>query len=165
MPLSLRWSRPRCQPVWKERRASYSIESDRSFHCLSVVAFANLWADAPLVMDKLESSPATNAMVRTTTAATIFQAAQRIMCSLTHAGPSFNFRAGDSTPASGIMSSESSMIRVEVTKVGRFSAEPSVVSSTYLKVSEHWNERFGVLIPRLSSPRVVVVTDSRYYAA
>src|SRR5918992_1465112 len=36
--------------------------------------FANLWATRPLVMRKLEDSPTTDAMIRTTTAATIFQA-------------------------------------------------------------------------------------------
>ena len=60
--------------------------------------FANLWATRPLVLRKLEESPTTNAMVRTTTAVTIFQAGTKENVLPSRAGAVVNFRIlpGDS---------------------------------------------------------------------
>ena len=57
--------------------------------------------------------------------------------------------------------------RVEVTRVGRFSAEPSAVSSTYSESFRTLERTIQSVNPEaLVAPYlVVVVTDSRYYAS
>src|SRR5688572_16750449 len=95
--------------------------------------FANLWLTAPLVLRSLEESPTTNAMVRTTTAPTIFQAGTKDNVLPSYARAVINFRIlpGDTTAT--VLEHVRRTIddrRVAIKPVGRFSAEPSAVSST-----------------------------------
>jgi carboxypeptidase PM20D1 len=54
--------------------------------------FANLWLTRSLVMRRLEHSPTTNAMVRTTTAPTIFRAGTKDNVLPSYARAVVNFR-------------------------------------------------------------------------
>jgi len=132
-------------------------------------AFANLWLSRRLVLGTLEGSPTTNAMIRTTTAATIFQAGSKdnVLASRARAVVNFRILPGDSV--AGVLQHVRHVIddsRVEVSIVGGFSAEPSPVSGTE---SESFNllERTirSVTSEALVAPYLVVVaTDSRHYS-
>lgn len=131
--------------------------------------FANLWLTRPLVIRKLAADPSTNAMVRTTTAATIFQAGTKDNVLPTRARAVINFRILPGDSVGGVVEHVRRVIddpRVEVRTTGRFSAEPSALSST-----ESFGFRMLERSIRSVSPGtivapylVVVVTDSRYFA-
>ena len=131
--------------------------------------FANLWLTYPLVTRKLESSPATNAMVRTTMAATIFQAGTKDNVLASQARAVVNFRISPGDTIAGVAEHVRRVIddpRVEVRIVGRFSAEPSAVSSTesdsFVKIERAIR---SVNPDAIAAPYLVVVaTDSRYFA-
>jgi carboxypeptidase PM20D1 len=132
------------------------------------VVFANLWLTRPLVIRKLDDTATTNAMVRTTTAATIFQAGTKdnVLASSARAVINFRILPGDSIE--GVVQHVRRVVddpRVDVRRVGAFSSEPSRISSTD-------SESFRVLERTIRSVApaaivapylVVVVTDARYY--
>lgn len=134
------------------------------------VVFANLWLTKPLVVRQLEATPTTNAMVRTTTAATIFHAGTKDNVLPTQARAAINFRIlpGDSVAA--VVDHVRRVVddpRIEVRGGGRFTAEPSAVSSTK-------SDSFRILERTIQSTtpgaivapyQVVVVTDARHFAA
>lgn len=131
-------------------------------------AFANLWLSRPLVLRAMEGSPATNAMVRTTTAVTIFQAGTKDNVLPSDARAVVNFRILPGDSVAGVLAHVRRVVddaRVEARIVGRFTAEPSAVSSTQ-------SESFRTLerAIRRASPDalvapylVVVVTDARHF--
>ena len=132
-------------------------------------AFANLWLSRALVIRNLESSPTTNAMVRTTTAATIFQAGTKdnVLPSVARAVVNFRILPGDSV--SGVVEHVRRVIadsRVEIRTVGRFYAEPSPVSSTESQSFQTLEQTIVKMTPdTIVAPyQVVVVTDARYYS-
>jgi carboxypeptidase PM20D1 len=95
--------------------------------------FANLWLTAPLVLGSLEESPTTNAMVRTTTAPTIFQAGTKDNVLPSYARAVINFRILPGDTVASVLEHVKRAIddpRVEITTAGRFSAEPSAVSNS-----------------------------------
>jgi carboxypeptidase PM20D1 len=130
--------------------------------------FANLWLTRPLVLRNLERSPATNAMVRTTTAPTILRAGTKdnVLPSSARAVINFRILPGDSATVKEHVRRTVADERVEIKTVGRFSAEPSAVSSTQ-SASFRTLERTirSVAADAIVAPYlVVVVTDSRYYS-
>jgi carboxypeptidase PM20D1 len=131
--------------------------------------FANLWLTRPLVTGKLERSPTTNAMVRTTTAATIFQAGTKDNVLPSHARAVVNFRILPGDSLAGVLGHVRSAIddgRVDVRPAGHFSAEPSPVSSTGSESFQKIEKTILSLAPdAIVAPYlVVVVTDARYFA-
>jgi carboxypeptidase PM20D1 len=131
--------------------------------------FANLWLTRPLVVTKLESSPTTNAMVRTTTAATIFQAGEKenVLPSQARAVVNFRILPGDSVAE--VMQHVRRVVddkRVDIRLATGFSAQPSAVSSSE-SASFRKLERaiLGTNPDAIVAPYLVVgVTDSRHYA-
>ena len=133
------------------------------------LVFANLWLTRPLVMRRLGSSPTTNAMVRTTTAVTIFQAGTKDNVLPSQARAVVNFRILPGDRIADVLAHVRRVIddpRVEVRLGGRFSAEPSAVSSTRSESYRTLERAIRRVAPEaLVSPYlVVVVSDSRYYA-
>jgi carboxypeptidase PM20D1 len=131
-------------------------------------AFANLWLTRPMVMKTLESKPSTNAMVRTTMAATIFQAGEKdnVLPSRARAVVNFRILPGDSI--AGVLEHVRRVVadpRVEVKAAGRFSAEPSSVSSTESPSFQQLERTIRSTTPNavVAPYQVVVVTDSRYF--
>jgi carboxypeptidase PM20D1 len=131
--------------------------------------FANLWLTRPIVTRRLESSAATNAMVRTTTAPTIFQAGTKdnVLPSSARAVVNFRILPGDSV--SSVLEHVRRVVnddRVELKPAGRFSAEPSAVSSAdseafrTLECTIQSVAPDAVVAPYL----VVVLTDARHYS-
>jgi carboxypeptidase PM20D1 len=131
--------------------------------------FANLWLTRPLLIRRLEQSPATNAMVRTTTAPTIFQAGTKdnVLPSYARAVVNFRILPGDTraTVAEHVRRAIDDH-RVEIKTVGRFSVEPSAVSSTDTESFRTLERSIRSVAPdAIVAPYlVVVVTDARYYS-
>jgi carboxypeptidase PM20D1 len=137
---------------------------------LQRVLFANLWLTRPVLIRKLQQTPATNAMVRTTTAPTIFQAGTKDNVLPAHAKAVINFRILPGDSISTVIEHVTRVIddgRIEIEVGGRFSAEPSVVSpidSDGFRVLQRTIRSIvsnAIVAPYL----VVVVTDARHYAA
>jgi carboxypeptidase PM20D1 len=138
------------------------------FPTLQRALFANLWLTRALVIRTLQENPATNAMVRTTTAPTIFQAGTKDNVLPSHARAVVNVRIlpGDSVRA--VMEHVTRVVdddRVEIRKVGRFSAEPSPISSTDSDAFQTLARTLRSIVPNaIVAPYLVVVaTDARYY--
>jgi carboxypeptidase PM20D1 len=128
----------------------------------------NLWLTGPIVKRRLEANPTTNAMLRTTTAVTIFQAGTKdnVMATTARAVVNFRILPGDSIAA--VVAHVRRAIaddRIETKIVGRFSAEPSGVSSADsdgFRILERTIRSVApdvIVAPYL----VVVVTDARHY--
>jgi carboxypeptidase PM20D1 len=120
--------------------------------------FANLWLTTPLVLRTLEESPTTDAMVRTTTAPTIFQAGTKDNVLPSHARAVINFRILPGDTVASVVEHVRRAVddrRVEVKTVGRFSAEPSAVSRALTRiVSGSWSGRSGALFLMRSSHHI-----------
>lgn len=139
------------------------------FPLLLRAVFANLWLTRPFVTRRLESSPSTNAMVRTTTAPTIFQAGTKDNALPTYAKAAINFRILPGDSVNTVVDHVRRVVdddRVEIRTAGHFSAEPSAVSSmeaeSYRVVERTIRSIFPgtIVAPYL----VVVVTDARHYS-
>lgn len=130
--------------------------------------FANLWLTLPLVTWKLQSEPSTNAMVRTTTATTIFQAGIRENVLPTMARAVVNFRILPGDSIEDVLAHVRRTVddeRVEIRQVGRFNAQPSPpsrIDSESFRTIERTIRSSApdvIVAPYL----VVVITDARYY--
>ena len=131
-------------------------------------ALGNLWLTRPLVLRGLQESPATNAMVRTTTAPTMFQAGTKdnVLPSVARAVVNFRILPGDSVAA--VIEHVRRAVddtRVDIKIAGRFSAEPSPVSSTESDSFRRLERTIRGTVPdAIVAPYLVVVaTDARYY--
>lgn len=138
------------------------------FPILQRALFANLWLTRVVVMRKLQENPTTNAMVRTTTAPTMFQAGTKDNVLPSHARAVINFRIlpGDSVRA--VVEHVRRVVdddRVEIKEIGRFSAEPSPVSRTDSNAFRTLERTIRSIVPNaiVAPYLVVVVTDARYY--
>ena len=139
------------------------------FPTMQRAVLANLWLTAPLLLRSLEESPTTNAMVRTTTAPTIFHAGTKDNVLPSHARAVINFRILPGDTVASVVEHVKSAIddsRVEVKTVGRFSAEPSAVSSTDSGSFRILERTIRSVVPdAIVTPYlVVVVTDARHYS-
>jgi carboxypeptidase PM20D1 len=132
------------------------------------VVFANLWLTRPLVMRTLADAPGSNAMIRTTTAPTIFQAGtkENVLPSRARAVVNFRILPGDSV--AGVLAHVRRVVAdtsVHVTAMTGFSSEPSPVSRTdgepyrLLERSIRQTVPDAVVAPYL----VVGGTDARHY--
>jgi carboxypeptidase PM20D1 len=139
------------------------------FPYLQRALFANLWLTRPLVLRTLQRSPTTNAMVRTTTAPTMFQGGTKDNVLPSYARAVVNFRILPGDSIADVVEHVRRTIdddRVQVQITGRFTAEPSAVSSTdsagfrMLERAIRSTTPDAVVTPYL----VVVVTDARHYS-
>jgi carboxypeptidase PM20D1 len=133
-------------------------------------ALANLWLSRPLLVDLLERSPVTNALVRTTAAATVFEAGTKDNVLPTHGRAVINVRILPGDSIAGVVEHVRRVIddsRVEVKTAGAFSAEPSAVSSSDSEGFRGLTQAIRSLHPdAIVAPFLVVVaTDARHYAA
>jgi carboxypeptidase PM20D1 len=138
------------------------------FPTIQRAVLANLWLTAPLVLRSLEESPTTNAMVRTTTAPTIFQAGTKDNVLPSYARAVINFRILPGDAVATVVQHVRRAVddsRVEVKTVGRFSTEPSAVSSIDSESFKTLERTIRSVVPdAIVAPYLVVVaTDARYY--
>lgn len=132
-------------------------------------AFSNLWLTHPLVTRKLESNPATNAMIRTTTAATLFQAGTKDNVLPSRARAVVNFRIAPADSVAAVLEHVRRVVddpRVEVRIAGGFTAEPSTVASTESAGFRTLERAIRSVVPdAIVAPFLVLVaTDSRHFA-
>ncbi|NVJ13640.1 M20 family peptidase [Myxococcus sp. AM010] len=129
--------------------------------------FANLWLFEPLVLRQLTAKATTNAAVRTTTAATMFEGSERDNVLPARARAVVNFRILPGDSVEGVLEHVRRVVddpRVKVGTLG-FISEPSPVSRMD---SEAWSQLQRSV--RQVFPDVVVApylmlgaTDSRYF--
>ena len=139
------------------------------FPTLQRALFANLWLTRPIVIRSLQATPATNAMVRTTTAATIFQAGTKDNVLPTHARAMINFRILPGDSIRTVTEHVTRVVddnRVAINMSGRFSAEPSRVSRVDSDAFRVVQRTIRSIVPNaiVAPYLVVVVTDARHYA-
>jgi carboxypeptidase PM20D1 len=139
------------------------------FPALQRTVFANLWLTRPLVVRSLTKSPTTNAMVRTTTAATMFQAGTKDNVLPSYARAVINFRILPGDSIQRVTQHVRDVVnhpRIDVKITGRFSAEPSPVSSSSSESFRTLERTIRSVVPdaTVAPYLVVVVTDARYYA-
>jgi carboxypeptidase PM20D1 len=132
-------------------------------------AFANLWLAEPLVKRMLAAKPATNAMVRTTTAATMFEAGIKDNVLPDRARAVVNFRILMGDDFDGIIDHVRRAIgdeRVAVRPLFEFGSEPSRVSDTDSISFRALHQTICQVFPGvLVAPGLVLgATDSRHYA-
>ena len=132
------------------------------------LVFANLWLFEPLVVRQLSAQPSTNAAVRTTTAATMFEGSVKdnVLPSRARAVVNFRILPGDSVE--GVLAHVRRVVEDPRVKVGTlgFLSEPSPVSRTD---SEAWGvlqRSIRQVFPEaLVAPYLMVgATDARYFA-
>jgi carboxypeptidase PM20D1 len=139
------------------------------FPFMKRVAFANLWLTRPLVLRKLQSISTTNAMIRTTTAVTVFQAGMKENALPTEARAVINFRILRGDSVSDVLRHVRTVIadpRIEMKLAGGFSAEASATSNADGPSFKTLERTIRSLAPTwiVAPYLVVVVTDSRHYA-
>ena len=132
------------------------------------IAMANLWLFEPLVRQKLEASPITAALIRTTQAATIFKAGIQENVLPTRARAVMNFRILTGDSIASVIQRVTHVLgdtRVKIALVGS-QAEPS-------RVSDVASQEFQWLAhaAKASAPDIIVApfllvaaTDSRHFA-
>ena len=132
------------------------------------VVFTNLWLFEGLVKKKLSSAPRTNALVRTTTAPTIFQAGVKENVLATHARAVVNYRLLPGETVEMVTRHVRKTIndpRIEIKPLEGFRSDPSPVSDTrssgYRTTEQSIRQVFpeAIVAPGL----VLAATDSRHY--
>jgi carboxypeptidase PM20D1 len=141
----------------------------RHLPLLRRAAFANLWLTGPIVLHSLQQLPATNAMVRTTTAPTILQAGTKDNVLPSHARAVINARILPGDTVASVVDHVRRVVnddRVAVAVGGRFVAESSRVSASDSDSFRRMERTIHRMFPdAIVSPFLVVVaTDARHYA-
>lgn len=134
---------------------------------LQRMAFANLWLFSPLVKGQLAAAPTTNAMIRTTTAATMAQGSSKENILPVHASMVVNFRLLPGETSQDILDHIDRVVnddRVQA-KVPGFASEPSAVSNTEAASFKALERTIRELFPEvIVAPSLVLGgTDSRHY--
>ncbi len=134
------------------------------------LAFANLWCLGWLVEGQLASKPTTDALLRTTTAATVFSGGIKANVLPQHARALVNFRIHPRDSVASVLAHIEAVVAdtgVAVSPVeGGFSGEPSAVSPTdgapFQRLARTVREVFpeALVAPSL----MIAATDTRHYS-
>lgn len=135
---------------------------------LNRVVLSNLWLFRPLVQKQLEGQPATNAMLRTTTALTIVQAGNKDNVLPGHAEAAVNFRLLPGDSLASVEQHVRDSIANDAIRVTQYkgNSEPSGVapvgSGGYAVINRTIRETFAdtLVAPGL----MTAATDSRHFA-
>ena len=134
------------------------------------VALSNLWLFGPLVQRQLEAGSSTNAMLRTTTAPTIFEAGNKDNVIPGEAKATVNFRLLPGDTKEGVLQHVRDMVGEQ--PEGRFemkalagASEPSPISPTGSASYQLMNHTLRSLFPDvLVAPGLMIAaTDSRHF--
>jgi carboxypeptidase PM20D1 len=133
------------------------------------LVFANLWLFGRLVERRLEASPASSALVRTTTAPTIIEGGVKDNVLPNKARAVVNFRILPGDSIASVLAYVRQVIndpRVQVQPLSGFRAEPSPVSSTDSPAFAMLMRTVRQVFPdAVVAPMLVIGgTDARYYA-
>jgi carboxypeptidase PM20D1 len=129
---------------------------------------ANLWLTQGLVLRRLQEHAATNAMLRTTIAPTIFQAGTKDNVLPSQAKAVVNARIAPGDSIETVVAHVRRVVddgRVALRPAGRFTVEPSRVSRTDSASFRMLDRTIRSILPdAIVTPYlVVVVTDARHY--
>lgn len=134
------------------------------------VAIANRWLFDALLTRMLSTGPVTNALVRTTTAPTVFRAGfkDNVLPADAEAVINFRLRPGDSLAA--VERHIREVIddpKVEVALDEEFASEPTAVADTTAPAFELLERSVGEVFPEalFTSGLFVAASDNRHYAA
>jgi carboxypeptidase PM20D1 len=136
----------------------------------SRLALANLWLFGPIVRGRLAESPATDALVRTTTAPTIVEGGVKENVLPVRARGVVNFRIRPGDSVASVLEHVRTTVRdtrVRIATLGPTLSEPSpessVTSNGFTVIARTIREVFpgAIVVPSL----VLGATDSRHYAA
>ena len=134
------------------------------------LAFANLWLLEPLIVAQLTAKPATNAIVRTTTAPTMFEGGQRdnVLPARARAVVNFRILPGDSTES--VLEHVERVVadsRIEVRPLEGLAGEPSAVSDHRSRGYEAIEEATRKVFPEaIVAPALfIAAADARHFSA
>ncbi len=134
------------------------------------IALANLWLTRPLVVRQLAATPATNALLRTTTAATVFEGGVKDNVLPTKARAVLNFRILPGDTVAGVVEHvrrtvNDSRVKIEALK-GTAMSEPSSISATDAAGYRLIERTIRELFPATAvAPALTIgATDARHYA-
>ena len=133
------------------------------------MVFANLWLFGWLVERQLVASSLTNALVRTTTAATMFESGVKENVLPTQARAVINFRILPGESVQSVIDHVRKTIgdpRITLTPLKKVRSEPSAVSATESSSFENLHRTIRQIFPdAIVAPWLVVgATDSRHYS-
>ena len=131
------------------------------------VVLANLWLFEPVLLRMLEAGPASNATIRTTTAATMLEGSIKANVLPDRASAVLNFRILPGDSLAGVLEHVRQVVddeRVEVETVG-FASEPSAVAPTAGPAFDRLTAAIRAVAPdALITPYLfVAATDARHY--
>ncbi|HEV7230981.1 MAG TPA: M20 family peptidase [Bacteroidia bacterium] len=134
----------------------------------SRLAFSNRWLLKGLIIKKYEASNAGNAIVRTTTAATLFRSGTKDNVLPGFASATVNFRIVPGESIEDVFAHIRNVVqdkRVKLKKVGHFT-EPSPVSEIRCRAFEDIEKSIRQIFPNtLTAPSLVIAgTDARHYS-
>jgi carboxypeptidase PM20D1 len=133
------------------------------------MALANLWLTRPLVVRQLTHTPATNALLRTTTAATVFEGGVKDNVLPSKARAVVNFRILPGDTVAGVIEHvrrtvNDPRVKIEPLKNTAMS-EPSPISATdavgYRVIERTLRELFPAVV--VAPSLVIGATDARHY--
>ncbi|NMO22404.1 M20/M25/M40 family metallo-hydrolase, partial [Pyxidicoccus fallax] len=131
------------------------------------LVFANLWLFEPLVVRQLTAQPSTNAAVRTTTAATMFEGSVKDNVLPSRARAVVNFRVLPGDTVEGVLEHVRRVVDDSRVKVGvmGFQSEPSPVSRTDTEAWSVLQRSIRQVFPEaLVAPYLMVgATDARHF--
>ncbi|MBW1881136.1 MAG: M20/M25/M40 family metallo-hydrolase, partial [Deltaproteobacteria bacterium] len=134
------------------------------------IVFANRWLFAPIVLGQLTGKPSTNATVRTTTAATMFEGSEQDNVLPQRARAVVNFRIHPRDSVATVLEHVETVIDdplVEVRRYGDAASEPSPVSRVdgpgYAAIERSIRAAFPEVI--VAPSLLVGASDSRHYTA
>lgn len=134
------------------------------------VAIANRWLFEPVLLKILATNPTTNALIRTTTAPTMFNGGVKENVLPDTAAAMVNFRVLPGDTLEDVKSHIEMVVddsAVQVERVGDWSAQSSVVSSIDNPVYRDLQQAVAAVFPdAIAAPGLVVgATDARHYAS
>jgi carboxypeptidase PM20D1 len=134
------------------------------------MVFSNLWLFEGLVKKKLTSVPRTNAIVRTTTAPTIFQAGVQENVLATKARAVINYRLLSGDTISKVLHRVRETIddpRVRIVELEGLKNDPSDIADTGSRGYQSVEKAIRQIFPEaLVAPGLVIaMTDSRHYSS
>jgi carboxypeptidase PM20D1 len=136
---------------------------------LKKTAFANLWLLGGLVKRQLAAAPATNALIRTTTAPTMFEGSDKENVLPLKARAVVNFRILPGDSSRSVLNHVHTTINNPRVKIKAFvegMSEPSRVSSVSSRGYKAIQQTIRQVFPDavVASSLVIPATDSRHYA-
>jgi carboxypeptidase PM20D1 len=132
------------------------------------VVLSNLWLFKPLLLREFEKSGTTEAMVRTTTALTIFNAGEKDNVLPGNAEASVNFRLIPGDTQASVADHVRSSVRNDKITIGSFEGnfDPPPVTGTGSAAFRKLNQTIREIFPDVvvAPGLMIAATDSRHYA-